>query len=111
METKEEIAKIRKLLKMLTPTVSVRNGRGTAWGWVEISGSGEYGNFTDSEKEGLMKAGLSYGGNFAVIHPDDREYRIEKLKIVTGQPDHLPPDAFRKLEAKAEEDAKWRSYD
>lgn len=68
----EEIKTIRKELKKLCPTLSVRNGKGTAWGWVEISGSLEYGNFTEAESSALRSVGLTPGGNFAVISPDER---------------------------------------
>ncbi len=73
-DAKEDIKIIRKALKKRCPTLSVRNGRGTAWGWVEISGSGEYGNFTEVERKVLCDVGLTPGGNFAVISPESREY-------------------------------------
>lgn len=75
----EEIAVIRRALKKTCPTLSVRNGRGTAWGWVEISGSGDCGRFTPEENKALRSVGLNPGGNFAVISPDDRRRWARKL--------------------------------
>ena len=78
-EHKENIKTLRKWIKKFAPTVSVRMGRGTSWGWVEISGSGQGGSFTDKEKKDLDSMGLSYGGNFSVISPDEVEYYIAKI--------------------------------
>lgn len=74
---KAQVAVIRQIVKGKCPTLHVRNGRGTAWGWVEISGSLEYGHFTEAEKRALESLGLSYGLNFAVISPEDRAWQIE----------------------------------
>lgn len=80
LSAKEEITLIRSRLKRLCPSLSVRNGKGTAWGWVDIRGSAdEFGHFTPAEKLALNSVGLSFGGNFAVISPDDREYWLNKL--------------------------------
>lgn len=87
-DARQEISDIRKAIKKAVPTVSVRGGRGTAWGWVEISGSGECGTFTDAERVGLTALGLSLGGNFSVISPDSRGFWQKKLtgQVATGQP-------------------------
>jgi hypothetical protein len=79
-EYDRQIATIRKALKKLCPTLSVRRGRGTAYGWIEISGSKEFGNFTEQEKRALDKFGLNYGSNFSVISPEDRKYYVEKAQ-------------------------------
>ncbi len=79
MSTKDEIAEIRRLIKQRIPTVSIRNGRGTAWGWVEISGSMRGGCFTFTEQKGLEALGFHPGGNFAVISPDSRNFWLHKL--------------------------------
>jgi hypothetical protein len=72
---------IRKALKKLCPTLSVRKGRGTASSWIEISGSkNEFGDFTEKEKRTLKKFGLGYGGNAAVISPEDTKYYAEKAE-------------------------------
>jgi len=78
MDTKQQISTIRKIVKGKTKTVSVRNGQGTAWGWVEISGSGDFGNFTDRERIALRSLNIKSGGNFALISPENRASFIEK---------------------------------
>ena len=79
-EYDKQIKTIRKALKGLCPTLSVRRGRGTAYSWIDIWGSGEFGEFTDQEKAALEKFGLNYGGNCAVIGPDNRKFYVEKAK-------------------------------
>jgi len=75
----EQIAMIRKAMKKECPTLSIRNSGGTAYGWVDISGSLEHGRFTEEEMEYLSKIQLGYGGNFANISPDSRKYWLAKL--------------------------------
>ena len=76
-----QIGVIRKALKNLCPTLSIRRGSGTAYGWIDVWGSGdEFRNFTDEEKRALEKFGLNYGGNCAVISPEDRKYYAEKAQ-------------------------------
>jgi hypothetical protein len=79
MDSKAEIAAIRKALKAKIPTLSVKNDRGTAWGWIKIRGSGEWGSFTDAERTGLKALGLNPGGNVALISPDSRSFWLKKL--------------------------------
>ena len=80
-EYDQQIGVIRKALKKLCPTLSVRRGSGTAYGWIDILGSGdEFHNFTNEEKKALDKFGLGYGMNAAVISPEDRKYWVEKAK-------------------------------
>ena len=79
MDSNEEVREIRRLIKAKAPTVSVRRGRGTAYGWIEIGGSGEGGAFTDAERTALEAMGLSLGGNFCVIDPADRNWWLHKL--------------------------------
>jgi len=67
METKERINKIRKIIKGKCKTLSVKGGRGTATGWIEISGSGAGGEFTDTERKVLTELGISYGANYSVM--------------------------------------------
>lgn len=84
-EYDRQIGTIRKALKKMCPTLSVRRGRGTGYGWIEISGSKEFGNFTEQEKRALDKFDLNYGSNFSVISPEDRKYYVEKAqKILEG---------------------------
>lgn len=79
MSYKEQIKIIRREIKEHAPTLSVRGSRGTSYGWIDINGSGEFGRFTEEEKEGLREMGFSFGGNSTAIPPDDREYWISKL--------------------------------
>ena len=80
---KEQVRLIRQRIKRECPTLSVRMQRGTGYGWVGISGSAtEWGNFTDEEKEALERLGLRYGGNFAVISPEDRKYYLRSWGVI-----------------------------
>ena len=79
-EYDKQIKTIRRALKSLCPTLSVRRGRGTAYSWIDIWGSGEFGEFTDQERKALEKFGLNYGGNCALISPESRNYYVEKAK-------------------------------
>ena len=79
-EYDQEIGAIRTALKRLCPSLSVRRGTGTAYSWIEVSGSGEFGDFTTEEKIALEKFGLNYGSNFSVISPENRDYYVKKAK-------------------------------
>ena len=79
---KEDTKIIRKALKKVCPTLSIRMARGTAYGWIDIQGSKEYGAFTEKEKKTLTSFVINYGGNFAVIRPRDREYYREKAEEI-----------------------------
>ena len=82
-EYDQQIDLIRKAVKKLCPTLSVRRGSGTAYSWIEISGSkDQFHNFTDEENQALKDFGLSPGGNFADISPEDRKFYVEKAKKV-----------------------------
>lgn len=74
---KDKVAVIRQIVKGKCPSLHVRNGRGTGWGYVKISGSLESGHFIEAEKRTLESLGLSYCLNFAVIAPEDRASFIE----------------------------------
>jgi len=83
MDVKIEIATIRKIIKSKPElkNVRVQNGRGTAWGWVEIYGNESDGGymFTPSERMAFKQYfHIGTGSNFAVISPDDRSQFIEK---------------------------------
>jgi hypothetical protein len=78
-DNKEQIRAIRVIVKSKSPTLSVRCGKGTSWGWVDIRGSkNDFGEFTEEEKEALTDLGLNYGGNFAVISPEDRKRYLRR---------------------------------
>lgn len=81
---KEEIRRIRKALKTLVSGLHVRCARGTAWGWVDIWGSDEFGRFTEDQHKGLKALGLQPGLNCANIAPDSRAYWIEKLEALAS---------------------------
>lgn len=106
-----EIKVIRKALKKLAPTLSVRRDRGTAYGWIVIRGSGSFGEFTGKEKRALEKFGLNYGANCALISPEERRYYVEKAAKLLGiglpdpiKKDYRKRDEYKeKLERKAEE--------
>lgn len=82
MTTLEEIKMIRKAIKSKPElkNVMVRNGQGTAYGYVEITGGKEFGNdFTTDERDALKKYfTISAGGNFAIVAPDDRKSFIRE---------------------------------
>ena len=84
-EYDQQIDLIRRAVKKLCPTLSVRRGSGTAYSWIEISGSkDQFHNFTDKENQALKDFGMSPGGNFADISPEDRKFYVEKAKKVLG---------------------------
>jgi hypothetical protein len=84
-----EIDLIRRALKREAPTLSVRRGRGTACGWVEVWGSGPFHEFTEGERRALEALGLDGGGNCAVISPEDTKRYAERAARLLGTP--LPP--------------------
>lgn len=67
MTIRDETAVIRKRIKAECSTLSVRLARGTAYGYVEVRGSGEYGHFTDAEIAVLQRLSIPSGLNLAVI--------------------------------------------
>lgn len=78
-DTIDQIALARKLVKAKCKTLSVRNDRGTAYGWIDIRGSkSEWGEFTEEEKKALEELGLRYGLNCANISPENRKYYLRK---------------------------------
>jgi len=81
-----QIKTIRNALKKLCSTLSVRRGTGTAYSWIEVSGSLEFGEFTQEEKAALEKFGLNYGLNFSVISPENRDHYVEKAKVFLQHP-------------------------
>jgi hypothetical protein len=79
ISTKLAAKVIRKALRTKCKTLSVRMARGTAYGWIDIWGSGEFHDFTEEEKKALDYFGFRYGGNCCVISPDSVDYWAEKL--------------------------------
>lgn len=92
---------IRKALKSKAPTLSVRIGRGTASGWIDVWGSGDCNMFTEQEKQALREVGMNFGGNCAVISPESREYWVKKLT------DLVPEAKVLLISELLLEDEKW----
>jgi len=105
-----EIALIRRAIKRECRTISVRRGRGTAYGWIEIRGSGDFGEFTGEEREALERLGLRYGVNFSVIPPDSRRFWVEKLAAHAGLeiPSALKEEYEERDRHKREMERRWR---
>jgi hypothetical protein len=74
MGHKERVGLIRKALKQLIPTLSVRQGRGTAGSWIDIGGSAPYGHTTPEEQAAVEALGIR-----GSIAPGEHEYWIFKL--------------------------------
>lgn len=92
MTAQQQIALIRKYIKTHVPGTSVRNGTGTAWGWVDISAAGG-GSFTPEQLAGLKAIDLTPGGNWCVMDRDERERWAEA--IAAGQtPGRHPLSAY-----------------
>ena len=91
-----EIGVIRKTLKSLCPTLSVRKGRGTAYSWIDITGSGKFGDLTETEKEALKRFGLHGTGNVEHISQDDRRHYVEKAAKQFGA--EIPSEVKRRYE-------------
>ena len=70
MTLKENVAKARKLIKSKCPTVSVRMGTGTVYGWAQVTSKDIGASFTASEKRCLRGLGLNPGNNWLPIPPD-----------------------------------------
>ena len=69
IDTKTTAKIIRKALKTKCKTLRVRMARGTAYGWIDIWGSGPFSEFTDEEKKALDELGIPHGANCAGISP------------------------------------------
>lgn len=85
MDAKAEIAAIRKIIKSKPELkrVRVQNGKGTAWGYVDISGNSpdDGYQFTQAEREALHRYfGFQAGGNWEVIAPENRQRFIQKFR-------------------------------
>lgn len=79
MSVKKEVAQIRKIIKGRCPTVSVRMGKGTAYGWVDIMSKGI--RFTDSENKCLKSFGFTPGSNEASLMPAERKVFIKTKRV------------------------------
>jgi hypothetical protein len=84
MTSKEFSKKFKKYLKESDERLSkikVRKGKGTASSWVEVSGSGDYGRFTEQEAEALNEKGILHGLNCAVMNWEDQKYLADKFNL------------------------------
>ena len=79
MSVKKETAKIRKIIKDRCPTVSVKMGKGTAYGWVDIWSKGI--RFTASERKCLRSFGFIPGSNAANLMPAERKAFIKTGRV------------------------------
>ena len=80
---KEAAKRIRKAIKSHPDgkKLSVKMDRGTAYGYIDISGSAdEFRNFTDEERSLLESYGMYPGGNFSCIPPEGRSFWVEKIE-------------------------------
>ena len=75
---KSNVKTIRKLIKKRCPTVSVRMGRGTVYGWAQVTSKDIGAPFTQSEKRCLRGLSLNPGNNWLPIPPDKVEAFIKK---------------------------------
>ena len=80
MSLKENVKKIRKIIKAKCPTVSVRMGKGSVYGWTEIMNKDRGAPFTKSEKACLThEFNLRPGSNTAGFSPErGREFLRNK---------------------------------
>ena len=81
--TRKQTAKIRKIIKNRCPTVSVRMGKGTARGWVEIMGSqDQFGRFTPTEKRCLKAFNIQTGlGGGTTIMPNEKPFFVANKRL------------------------------
>ena len=75
--SKRQVTLIRRIIKKKCPTVSVRMGTGTAYGWADITSRDIGARFTDKEKRCLRNIGLRPGSNYEAIAPDKQKKFIE----------------------------------
>ena len=84
MTSKEFSKKLRKHLRTSDDRLSnirVRKGTGTASSWVEISGSLEWGTFTEDEKAALKEIGIITGMNACPLDWQDQNHLVNKLGL------------------------------
>ena len=67
----EMIADVRTIIKGKAPTVSVRKGRGSVYGWAQISSKDHGAPFTPKERSGLKELGFdSLSSNWHTLDYD-----------------------------------------
>lgn len=93
MEYDQKMKTLRKWLKKHCKSLNIRRGRGTAYSWLNITGTGERKGFktedgwpkkfTPEEEKALTKMGLTYGYGETLrprdtIAPEDHKWRVEQ---------------------------------
>ena len=68
---------IRRIVKKKCPTVSVRRGKGTSYGYVDITSRDIGASFTSKESNCLKGLGLIPGGNFAGMDRERQKKFVE----------------------------------
>ena len=82
MSLKENIKKVRKIIKNKCPTVSVRMGQGTIYGWAQIMNKDRGASFTKSERACLKhEFNLRPGGNYDSLSPKRVRELIKKKRL------------------------------
>jgi hypothetical protein len=74
-----DIAQIRTQLRAVAPTLTATEDGDDGKGWLEITGSGPGGQFTDEELRIVERLGLARGRTFAVVSPPDRAWLVQRL--------------------------------
>jgi len=82
MDTKTAATMIRKRIKSECKTLSVTMDRGTAYGWLNVRGSGFCGEFTKDELAALKRLNMNQpGGNFYGLQPSEVTHWGERLVV------------------------------
>jgi len=76
----QRVAEIRKLLKSMCPTFSVRRGPGTASSWVDVSGSRPNGYVSPAESHVLEELGAGTKANLWTIPAEESCQIIDLLR-------------------------------
>lgn len=71
--TTERVKLVRRIIKKKCPTVSVRMGKGTAYGYVDITSRDRGARFTDKEMKCLRGLSLNPGSNFDTLNREDQK--------------------------------------
>ena len=79
LDTKTVAKIVRKALKSKCKSLSIRMACGTAYGYIDIWGSGECHDFTEKERKVLTEFGIVPGGNCAHIAWDEYDYIINRI--------------------------------
>lgn len=78
LDTKEEVALIRSVIKKRMPSLSVTMARGTSWGWIDVGGSAPFHDYTPEERQAMLDLGLDPSAAPDMISPDDRRKVISR---------------------------------